>query len=513
MSKICENCGNMIPDGTDVCPGCGREIYDDAALQSILGELSIALDEIQEDVPQPARTASNKPVMDSTGDTRIFGADQVKAALAAQIAADSVADAMKQARVQEPVSEPEEKTPAAEPVKTVRAEKPVEKKPAAKTAASGKKNSKKKKKKKKKNSGGAILGVIIGLILALLLVAGAALFMLHKMGFFELMSDDQLLQTTPASTQETLAPEMPSVAPEAPVVESVVEESIVEEPVAEERPDVVEPELSIEEPEEPAYEVEVKKFNLTGADDITLMSRGETAEIVFVISPEEAEWDIEWTSSDETVATVSPFGVITARRGGSCVITGSCGGFEVTVDVYCAFTVPTTVLDMNYDDITMDHEGQEVQLKIDYDLDEEYEEATIWETTDENVATVDENGVVTAVGDGTAIISAAIGDYTASCIVRCVNVTGNRGVNPEDSEYVINYEDVTLTRKGEYFQLSLKSILGKDVPDHEWTTTDSGIAKVDDDGVVTAVGNGTCYIRTTCGGDDFECIVRVRISG
>lgn len=34
MSKICEKCGNMIPDGVDVCPNCGRE--DDSAIAAVM---------------------------------------------------------------------------------------------------------------------------------------------------------------------------------------------------------------------------------------------------------------------------------------------------------------------------------------------------------------------------------------------------------------------------------------------------------------------------------------------
>ena len=337
--------------------------------------------------------------------------------------------------------------------------------------------------------------------------------MLYQMGFFELLSDDELLQTNTSQVEETLSTmEISEIPEEAPAVEaSVVEESLIEE-APQETEAVMTPELSMEEPVEEEG-TQVDKFTLTGADSMTFKYRGETAEIVYVISPEEAEWDIVWESSDETVATVNEAGVITARRGGSCTVTGSCGDKEVSVQVICSFTVPNTVLDMNYSDITMDHEGQEVQMKIDYELTEEQIEATVWESSDSAVATVDEKGLVTAVADGTVVISASIGDYTASCIVRCVNVTGNKGVNPEDSEYVINYEDVTLTRKGEYFQLSLKSILGNELPEFDWESSDSSIATVDSKGIVTAEGDGTCKISTTIGEDKFECIVRVRITG
>lgn len=491
MSKICENCGNMIPDGSTACPGCGMEQLGEDNLNAVLDDLSYALDQL---VDESDGEKSDNDV--NISETIVFSKKNSEEK--GQDAAPSViASAMNvAAQKEQEKNDTEEEAPKKQ-------KKSAEKKPAQKPGKSGTA----KKRKKKKASSTTVLGIIIGLILALLVVAGAALLMLYKMGFFELLSDDQILGTT-ASGETYSVQEMPESIPSP-----VVSETPVQEPdsVVEERPTLIEPEISMEEPVEPT--VAVTKFTLTGANDMTFNSRGQTAEIVYVIAPEEAQWEIEWKSSDETVATVSNFGVITARRGGDCTITGSCGDFEVSVAVHCAFTVPTTVLDMNYDDITMDHEGQEVQLKIDYELTDEQIAATVWESTDEAVATVDEDGLVTAISDGTAVVSAAIGEYTASCIIRCVNVTGNRGVNSDDSEYVINYEDVTLTRKGEYFELTLKSILGNEVPAFTWKSSDSQIAKVDSKGVVTAVSDGTCKITTSIGQDDFECIVRVRISG
>lgn len=479
MSKICENCGNMIPDGADVCPGCGRQQYDDDALKAVLNELSFALDEIQNEDSTPASVEElDDPQVEDMG----LEEESVEA-----VEIDVTA---------EPVSVPKQTD-------------------AKKVSA--------KKKKKKKGGGSTVVAIIVGILIALLLVAGAAVFMLYQMGFFGLLSGDQLLQTQTSTVEETISTEeMPSapVVEEAPVFEaSVVEESVVEEPaveapVAEEgqEDEVLMPELAEEESVEEDG-VQVTKFNITGADSMTFTARGDTAEIVYVISPEEAEWDIVWESSDDTIATVNNAGVITARRGGSCTVTGTCGDFEVSVEVICSFSVPSTVLDMNYSDITMDHEGQEVQMRIDYDLTDAQMAATVWESSDPAVATVNDEGLVTAVADGTVVISASIGDYTASCIVRCVNVTGNKGVNPEDSEYVINYEDVTLTRKGEYFQLSLKSILDNELPEFKWESSDSDVATVDSKGIVTAVADGTCKITTSVGEDKFECIVRVHITG
>ena len=351
-----------------------------------------------------------------------------------------------------------------------------------------------------KKSSAAVVGVLIGLVVSLLLIAGGIGIMLFRMGFFNTMSDEELLgtakPTAAVETAQVTPTEAPTLETEAPSPEATVAEGSV-----------------LEETPAPSKEpIELDQFTVTGASTIYMYSRGETAKVSYVISPASAESEIEWSSDDETVATVDSSGTIRARRGGICTVKGECGDTYIAVTVVCSFEVPDTVLDMNMEDITMNYEGQTAQLSIDYDLTPAQVKATVWESSDPSVATVDDKGLVTAVADGTAVISASISDYTASCIGRCVDVTGSKGYNSDDSEYVIHYTDVTLSRKGEYFQLTLTSVLGKDVPSFTWKSDDTDVATVDSKGVVTAVSNGTAYITTNIGKDQFRCIVRVNIS-
>ncbi len=567
MSRICEKCGNMIPDGTDVCPNCGHE--DDAAIEAVMNDLSKAFADLG--IPETNAPKQAEPEPGTVADdTILFRPEEMKEAeqpAAKQRARDydlsnaiesviqqesdpiadksvknnlssteknsvekpkpddraSVADVLKNAAVsaeKEPAQKP--KSGASKAKKNQSKEMKAKqqkvdggnkkKTPSEDTKKSRKSGShasnSRKKKKKKKDSSKALLGIVISLIVVLLIVVGAAFGMLYKMGFFETMTDDELLGTsTPTATQNvTPTPEVtPAATPDVAASE-----------VSAAREETVFPGgSSVDEntPVESGADIEVTKFKVTGAEYITLYSRGETTEVVYVIDPSDAKNSIQWESSDETIATVSDYGVISARRGGTCTVTGTCGDASITVYVTCDFTVPSTVLDMNYEDVTMNHEGQTLALAIDYDLTSDQVKNTVWESSDESVATVDDEGNVTAVADGTAVITASIAEYTASCIVRCVNVTGNKGANSSESEYVINYEDVTLSRKGEYFQLTLKSVVGNDVPDFTWKSSDTKIATVDSKGVVTAVANGTCKITTSIGNDDFECVVRVNISG
>ena len=584
MSKICEKCGNMIPDGVDICPNCGWE--DDAAIAAVMNDLSKAFADLGAPEAAPSKPAADQDAAAVEDDTILFRPEEIKEAeqgaspepegydLSSAIEAamkqlgDDTQSATLAIPAQEPVQAQEEPVnhtpkPAPKPVSkpapktrnnsqrtapkakkpqndapkgkktqndAPKAKKPQEGTPKTKrpeTAeanpapkkkkrpedalrpknpnASGSHSSGSKKKKKKKKDGSkTLLGVVIGLIVVLVIVVGAAFGMLYKLGFFESMSDDELLGTTSPVVSEAPSPS-PEVTPEAPTPEASANETETVLPGG----------SAVDEntPVDAEENIDVTKFKVTGAEYIIMYSRGETTEVVYVIEPSEAKSHIKWESSDETIATVSDYGVIAARRGGTCTVTGTCGDASITVYVTCDFTVPSTVLDMNYEDITMNHEGQTLALAIDYDLTSDQIKNTVWESSDETVATVDDEGVVTAVADGTAVITASIADYTASCIVRCVNVTGNKGVNSDESEYVINYEDVTLSRKGEYFQLTLKSVVGNEMPDFTWKSSDTKVATVDSKGVVTAVANGTCKITTSVGGDNFECVVRVNISG
>ena len=495
MSKICEKCGNVLPEGTDICPNCGREAFDDLDLQSTLDELGL---DLEGDLPVDASDEDGSINLDEpTIRIPVVGKDDGKEPEAPEAADASIHKLIEDAQ-------PKQNSKSGAAAKKKKQPEGTKKRPSGTKPAAGQKKPVQKQSAQKQQRSAAAIGIAIGLIIALLIIGCGAAFLLYQMGFFVCMTDEELLQTSttePVEETQQVPTEPPAVSEEVPAAEETeapVEFSNFED--------------SAEETVEPEEVIECTKFNITGTEYIILYSRGVTTELTYVIEPSELRSKIQWESSDETIATVDETGTIRARRGGECAITGTCGDKSIKAYVTCDFTVPSTILDMNMEDITMTYEGQTAELAIDYELTDEQIEATVWESSDTAVATVDKNGVVTAVANGTAIVTASIGEYTASCIVRCVGVTGNRGYNSDESEYVINYEDVTLTRKGEYFQLTLKSVLGKEVPAFTWESDDTSVATVDSKGIVTAVADGTAYITTSVGSDKFQCIVRVSIS-
>lgn len=131
-----------------------------------------------------------------------------------------------------------------------------------------------------------------------------------------------------------------------------------------------------------------------------------------------------------------------------------------------------------------------------------------WSSSDESIVSV-EDGTVTAVAEGTADITVSGGDnVSATCKVT---------VSPEE-EVEIEAESITLSTAsadmliGESMTLTA-TVLPENTTDKTvtWSSSESSIAGVDDNGTVTAVSAGTAVITaTTVNGRTAECTVTVQ---
>lgn len=123
-----------------------------------------------------------------------------------------------------------------------------------------------------------------------------------------------------------------------------------------------------------------------------------------------------------------------------------------------------------------------------------------WTSSNNSVATVDGNGKVTAVGLGTANITASYGgSVSATCVVSVVGITLNK---TSTTLYIQNgtYGSEVLTAN--VFPSSALT----------WTSSNPAVATVSNTGLVTAVANGTTTITVTTedGNYSANCTVRVR---
>ena len=162
-------------------------------------------------------------------------------------------------------------------------------------------------------------------------------------------------------------------------------------------------------------------------------------------------------------------------------------------DTYYSPSYPVTGIKVSPDTLTLAKKGETAQLTAEVTPSYADNKRVTWQSSDEKVATVDENGKVTAVGNGTATITATSvsGSYTA-----IVSVTVKIPV--EIQKLTIEAEKETLTKIGESTELKVKiEPENADLQKLIWKSHNEKVAITDENGKVTAVGNGTAEITVT----------------
>jgi uncharacterized protein YjdB len=158
--------------------------------------------------------------------------------------------------------------------------------------------------------------------------------------------------------------------------------------------------------------------------EIVFTEVGGQTQITATLSPSNTTEDRLFESSDESVAKVSPVGIVTAVGAGKAVITVRCGSQAAECAVSCDFaddSGATTALGVDElilvkDDMTFFAAGENYVLSV---TNVPAGTPVSWRSLDESICTVDAGGHVVAVGPGTTRVIATVGELTADCWVRC----------------------------------------------------------------------------------------------
>ena len=262
---------------------------------------------------------------------------------------------------------------------------------------------------------------------------------------------------------------------------------------------------------------------------------GESAATDEKVAKAAEKLTIEWTSSDESVATVDETGTVTAVAAGEANVTASVKDADIAASTHIKVVVtPTGVAAPESIDLVTNGENTK-------DLDAKLvpTDATdvklAYESSDESVATVDETGKVTAVANGectiTTYVTAKTEDAEASELSAVVveaadseEVDDSVATMPEDlaamdSAFGVVLENlkaetkVTVTTNVEGITLdktegvltvgNTVTVTATVTPDTAtnasvtWTSSDEAIATVDSEGKITAVAPGTATITAT----------------
>lgn len=240
-------------------------------------------------------------------------------------------------------------------------------------------------------------------------------------------------------------------------------------------------------------------------DKTTLsLTKGEESQLVATVKPDDAtDKTVTWTTSDASIVTVNS-GKVKAVKSGSASIIAKAGEKSAICEVTVTTPVESITLDSN--SATLE-EGQSIALTATINPTDADEKTITWSTSNEKVATVNQDGKVTAVSKGTAIIKAEAQDGSgryATCSVAVIRLVSSI-VLDKTSIVLYNGQPTLITATVSPADASNTGIT--------WTSSDSSIATVSSYGIVLGKSAGNVTITAKAkdsSGKEASCIVEVR---
>ena len=164
--------------------------------------------------------------------------------------------------------------------------------------------------------------------------------------------------------------------------------------------------------------VEVSGISL---DQQTLdLTVGDKQQLTATVTPENADdKTVVWLSNNTEVVTVDK-GMVEAVAAGEAIVTAAAGGKTAT----CTVTVKSATVEVS--DVSLDQEtlnltvGETQQLTATVTPEDADDKTVTWTSDNNDVVTVNDEGVVTAVAAGEAVVTAAAGGKTATCTVTVI---------------------------------------------------------------------------------------------
>ena len=180
---------------------------------------------------------------------------------------------------------------------------------------------------------------------------------------------------------------------------------------------------------------------------------GTQLQLEVTVLPENAtDKTIKWVTSDEKVATVDESGLVKAIAVGKATITASCGEVSAKCEVTVS-PIPAEKIILSETELKMSIDDSK-QLEATVMPEDTTDKSVNWTTSDEKVVTVDETGLVQAIGAGKATVTATSGEVSATCEVTVYD----SNINIEVSE---NGLEITVEGINQPVQTSIFTVFGQ----------------------------------------------------
>lgn len=237
------------------------------------------------------------------------------------------------------------------------------------------------------------------------------------------------------------------------------------------------------------------------------IDKGEYSGLRVSYNADASDTRLQWLTSDENVVRVSSSGRILGVGGGEAYVSvltpnGRSASAKVYVDV------EGMAVHISPNDLILGV-GARVPLKASFLPEDSTDKVIRWVSSDSDVLTVNSDGVLTACGEGRAYISV----LTEDGLTTGMEVL----VEPAPRDIQLDPSRATLER-GDTLQMQLMFLNADGTVDTHndhlvvWSSSDRSIARVDENGLVTALRSGSCKIEATSDGMKASCRLNVQVS-
>lgn len=237
---------------------------------------------------------------------------------------------------------------------------------------------------------------------------------------------------------------------------------------------------------------------ITVPDNINMLVGEEYKINAIVNNDDKVSINLDYEVLDKNIINVDNLGNIKALKSGSTKIKVSGSGINKTIDVVVNEKITEPELELNIYNATL-NVGQSIEIKS--NIDNLY-----YVSSDETVATVKNNTII-ALSNGNVIINV----YTTNGVKKSINITvletSSNDPKPVDKVESISIPSTLLLEVGQSKKIDVV-IKPSNITDVTWVSSNNNIAIVNN-GVITAISDGTCIITASSFGKTTDMIVTV----
>ena len=261
-----------------------------------------------------------------------------------------------------------------------------------------------------------------------------------------------------------------------------------------------------------SFTTDVVKVESVSLDktEYTFNTIGNALTLKATVLPADAtDKSVEWSSDNESVATVDNNGRVTAKGNGKAVITVKTKDQEKTVTCEVTVSQVVTSISLNKTSLTL-NEGEEETLVPTINPSNAADKTIKWTSSDTSVATVDDSGKVTAVSKGTATIKAEANDGSGKHATCSITVKRLVSAITLDKTSIVRYRGTSNVTETITATVAPSDANNTNI---SWSSSNTSVASVSSAGTVTGKASGTATITVEAqdgSGVKASCEIEVR---